>query len=110
MFGLDLPDEPCHEFRRYKLHHVAAETVNSLRSPEINDIEHPVPSGCVRVTIVYLHGLVPVVYSWLRTVAVVACSHCRHLTIGLHALRARSRKLKLLAWIVEEVVFGCPMH
>ncbi len=60
-FLFDPGYHPFEEFRRYKLHHVAPESVDAIPCPETYYFIHFFPSGSVHVAVIYLDGFIPVV-------------------------------------------------
>ena len=92
----DLSDSPLPECYRHHVRHVAAEPVNALVSPELQDVEHARPGRRNRVevgaavprvnAVVEFHGFIPVVAARRRTIAVVACCAGGIFVIGIVAL------------------------
>ena len=93
IFLLHLPGDPSPKLGWHHLGHVTTETVDTLGSPEAQDVEHLVPgvgngvevahtSGIVVDTIVELDGLIPVVASRGIVEMVVARGLGRHLLVG----------------------------
>ena len=64
----------------------------------------------MEIAVIDLDCLVPVIYTWVGTVAVVSCSHSRELLIWLHSFRTFRRKSQCLSRIIEEVVISRPMN
>ena len=81
------------EGSRHHLSHVAAETIDTFRRPEEQDVSHLIPgigdgaemphsTRIVIETVVELHRLIPVVHAWGIVEAVVTCGLSRFFEIG----------------------------
>ena len=64
----------------------------------------------MEVAVIDLYCLKPVIDARLCAVAVVSCSHCRHLMIWFHAFGACCRKLQLTSRIIYEVILLFPVN
>lgn len=117
---LDLRDRPLPEFEGHHVGHVAAETVNALVGPVLQDVEHLFPCRGRRgemppsvggiYAVVEFDGVIPVILSGRRGEAVVSGSFGRIFEVGVGAAAEIYRRRELMARDIVEAVCRREKH